>query len=575
MRYPQLKSPGTSRKTISVFGGYDHNPRAADGSFYEMENMTSDHYPVLAPRGGRSVYAQGEDLGALIAKDCLCWVDSGDFVMNGYRVAMGLTAGEKRLVSMGAYVVIFPDKKYINTLDLTDFGDLEAAFVSTEDVSFTLCDQSGAAYTGCTASATAPEAPENGDYWLDTSSSPARLMRYSAQNCVWADIAATYVKISSPGIGAAFSQYDGVEVSGILPEALQDLNGELVLWDRGEDWLLVAGLIRDPITQSASDGAITVSRCLPELDFVIEAGNRLWGCRYGTDRKGNIVNEIYASKLGDFKNWSCYMGLSTDSYAASVGSDGAFTGAISHLGYPLFFKENYLHKVYGSYPAAYQLQATPCQGVRSGCHKSLAIVGDTLYYKSPEGICAYDGSLPVQVSRALGGVQYHSAVAGAHGSKYYVSMADGGGGAHLFVYDTYRQLWHREDSPHFSCFASCPEGFYALADGKIWDMLRGEEPVSWSVQTGVMGLDAPEQKYISRLTARLSLEPGSTVTFAVRYDFSPRWEHLATVQGKRLGSFTLPLRTRRCDHMELRISGTGAMKLYSLTKTWEKGSDTP
>lgn len=575
MRYPQLKAPGTSRQTVSAFGGLDRTSASPDGTFYEMENMTSDHYPALSPRGGRRVHAQGQDIGGIIAKDCLCWVDSGDLVMNGYRVQMGLTAGEKTLVSMGAYVVIFPDKKYINTLDLTDFGDLEAEFVSTSDVEFTLCDQSGSAYADYTTSATAPEEAENGDYWLDISCDPASLKRYSAQSCVWTAIAATYVKISSPGIGRAFNQYDGVEISGILPQALGELNGNLVLWDRGEDWLLVAGLMENPITQSAGDGAVTVSRKLPEMDFVLQAGNRLWGCRYGTDRAGNIVNEIYASKLGDFKNWSCYMGLSTDSYAASVGSDGPFTGAVEHLGYPLFFKENCLHKVYGSYPAAYQIQTTACRGVRSGCHKSLAIVGDTLYYKSREGVCAYDGSLPAEVSRPLGSAQYHSAAAGAQGSKYYISMQDSRGDAHLFVYDTDRRLWHREDSLAVMGFASCRSGFYALADGKIWDMLQGDEAVSWSVQTGPMGMETPDRKYISRLTARLSLAPGSTVSFAVRYDFSPRWEHLCTLQGKRLRSFDLPLRTKRCDHMELRIWGTGDMKLYSLTKTWEKGSDMP
>ena len=47
------------------------------------------------------------------------------------------------------------------------------------------------------------------------------------------------------------------------------------------------------------------------------------------------------------------MGLSTDSYYGNLGTDGKFTGAITHMGYPLFFKENCLHKVYGDYPAQF------------------------------------------------------------------------------------------------------------------------------------------------------------------------------------------------------------------------------
>ena len=59
--------------------------------------------------------------------------------------------------------------------------------------------------------------------------------------------------------------------------------------------------------------------------------------------------------LGDFRNWQCFMGLSTDSYYGNLGTDGKFTGAITHMGYPLFFKENCLHKVYGDYPAQFQM----------------------------------------------------------------------------------------------------------------------------------------------------------------------------------------------------------------------------
>ena len=163
-------------------------------------------------------------------------------------------------------------------------------------------------------------------------------------------------------------------------------------------------------------------RHMPNMDFLIESGNRLWGCRYGTALNGDVVNEIYACKLGDFKNWSCFMSLSTDSYTASCGTDGQFTGAITHLGYPLFFKENCVHKVYGNIPANFQIQDTACRGVQKGCHGSLAIVNETLFYKSRGGICAFDGSLPKDASYVLGNEAYSDAVGGAHGNKYYVSM---------------------------------------------------------------------------------------------------------------------------------------------------------
>ena len=244
------------------------------------------------------------------------------------------------------------------------------------------------------------------------------------------------------------------------------------------------------------------------MDHVIECGNRLWGCRYGPALNGKVVNEIYCSKLGDFKNWNCFMKISTDSWVGGVGTDGPFTGAVAHLGYPLFFKENHLHKVYISSGGAHQIADTACRGVQKGCSRSLAIVGETLYYKARSGICAYDGSLPAEISQAFGNEQYKNAVAGAHGNKYYVSMQDAAGMYHLFVYDASKGLWHREDDLQADCFCCCRDDLYGIESGtgRILTMLgSGEpetEPVQWMAESGMIGLAYPDMKYISRLILR-------------------------------------------------------------------------
>ena len=222
---------------------------------------------------------------------------------------------------------------------------------------------------------------------------------------------------------------------------------------------VVIGLINQVIEQ---EGGVTITRKMPDMDFIIESENRLWGCHYGPDADGKMVNEIYACKLGDFKNWNCFMGISTDSYAVTVGTDGPFTGAITHLGYPLFFKENCVHKVYGNYPANYQIITTTCRGVQNGCSRSLAIVNETLYYKSRSAVCAYDGSLPVEISSAFGDVVYRNAVAGYLGNKYYISMLDDSGRYHLFAYDTLKGMWHREDNTGAMQFCNCNGDLYYI-----------------------------------------------------------------------------------------------------------------
>lgn len=577
MRYPTLYATENSRQMVDVFKGYNHNLRIGDGEFFDMKNMTSDCYPVLSPRGKRGVYATPVHPTGLIAKDALCYVDGSKFVINQKEIDMGLNEEPKQLISMGAYVIIMPDKKWINTLDITEFGNIESSVTAESEVTFSLCTVDGADYENMTVSASEPVDPENTALWIDTSSAPHTLKQYSATSSMWVQIATTYVKISCPGIGKAFEQYDGVTISGIIDENLQDLNASTVIWAKGDDYIVVVGILDEVTSQTVEEGPIKVERKMPSMDFITESENRLWGCKYGVANNGEVVNEIYASKLGDFKNWSCFMGLATDSYAASCGTDGQFTGAVTHMGYPLFFKENCVHKVYGNYPANYQIQTTACRGVQKGCHKSLAIVNEVLFYKSRSGICGYDGSLPTEVSYALGNEAYGEAVGGAHGNKYYVSMKDAMGEWNLFAYDTAKSMWHKEDDLQADCFCSCRNELYAISMGKIISMLGSgddyEGDLEWMVQTGEIGISSPDMKYISRLTVRMSMEIGTEVRIYGQYDFSDVWELLFILRSDNLRSFSLPIRPMRCDHMKLRIEGEGMAKIYSITKTIEQGSE--
>ena len=583
MKYPTLPVKQSGRQMVDIFKGYNHNLRINDGEFFDMKNLTSDHYPVLSPRGKRGVYAEPASPQGLIAKDSLCYVDGSDFVMNEYRVNLNLSTAEedcpKKLISMGAYVIIMPDKMWINTLDLTKFGSIEASFTTKADVTFELCTIDGDEYAGTTVSAQEPENPENMALWLDTSSTPHSLKQYSATSSVWVSIATTYVKIISTGIGAAFEQYDGVKISGVKDESLQDLNANMVIWEKSDDYIVVVGIVDTRITQTVADGAITIERKMPNLDFITEAQNRLWGCRYGVATNGEVVNEIYCCKLGDFKNWNCSMGISTDSWSVSVGTDGQWTGATTHLGHPVFFKETCLHKVYISSSGAHRVQDTACRGVQKGCEDSLAIVGETLFYKARSGVCTYDGSLPAESSYAFGNEAYSEAVGGAHGNKYYVSMKDADGEWCMFVYDASKGVWHKEDNLHADCFCSCRGEMYAIdADSKkIITMLgSGTEDtadVEWMAETGELALSSPDMKYVSRLNVRMALDNDATADFYMQYDLDDEWVHIGTIRGSSLRSFPFSIRPRRCDHMRMRIEGVGTGKIYSITKTIEEGSD--
>ena len=585
MKLPTLNELPTSRGVIDVFGGYNHNLRIGEGEFYDMTGLSSDHYPVLSTRTKRGIYAKPSDPQGLARYDNLCYVNGSDFVVNGNPVKMGLSTDPedcpKQIIRMGAYAIIMPDKMYINLTDL-NFGKIEKSKDTSGTVTYQMCKVDGTLYPEDIPDEPEPPAnPVNMALWIDTSSEPHVLKQYSESAELWVAIATTYVRISATGIGESFEVGDGVYIEGISNAQLADLNNTYsVIWEKGNDYIVVIGILDKKYTQKTT---VTVSRRMPTMDFVIESGNRLWGCFYGTKKVNGetvMVNEIYASKLGDFRNWNCFSGISTDSYAVTVGTDGQFTGAITHLGYPLFFKENYLHKIYGNYPANYQVNTTACRGVQRYSHKSLAIVNEVLYYKSRNAVCAYDGSLPQEISYNLGDVYYSNAVAGSHGNKYYISMQnDQDGSWSLFVYDVSKGLWHKEDGVQADDFCSCRgEMYYIDHNTKHIMTVFGSgdgsgETVEWMAETGIIGTDSPDKKYISKLNIRMSLGIGATAVFYIQYDSCGEWESLCAMTGTTLRTFTVPIRPKRCDHLRLRIDGTGEANIFSIAKTIEQGSD--
>ena len=563
MEMPTLRRLWTSRRTVDAFGGLNRSPRTGEGEFAQMENLSSDFYPVLAPCPPRE-QLDITGVTSLGAGQRLFYTQGTELVLGDRRIDLGLSPdGNKILVKMGAYVVVFPDKKYASTLENGDCGSLEARFEAANAV-LTPCTLEGADRIPDYIQSAEPLSPENGTLWLDTAASPAVLKEWSAASNLWAAVETAYVRIEAPGIGVPFRQYDGVTLSGA-----EALDGANVIWQAGSDFAVVSGVLEG---QKHMRGLV-LSRTVPEMDYVIECGNRLWGCRAGTDRLGNPVNEIYASKLGDFRNWNCFMGLSTDSYAVTVGTQGPFTGAITYLGNPLFFKEDCLYKIYGSYPAAFHVQSTACRGVAQGGGESLAIVGETLFYKSPMGVCAYDGSLPAEVGRNLWFEPLEGGVGAGFGGKYFLSLQEHTGTDALYVYDKLLGQWHRETGFGARQMVSHAGKLYGLdKNGGLW-LLRGGKSrarVKWMARTGrISGWDG-KRMVLKSLELQLLLANRARMDISVRYDDRGAWERIGTLTGSDR-RFLLPIRPKPCSHLELLLEGEGDIRLLSLTRVLRQG----
>ena len=335
----------------------------------------------------------------------------------------------------------------------------------------------------------------------------------------------------------------------------------------GTTWQSLDGKVTE---NEAATAPVAVERRVPDFDFVTEQGNRVWGC----SRKENT---IYACALGDPTNWYSYRGIASDSYAVSVGSDGAFTGAASCMGYVLFFKENCIHKLYGSKPSDYQLSSVRCRGVAANAAGSLCVIAETLYYLSPDGVMAWGGSLPTKVSGTLATGRLTAvewAMGGSLDARYYLYLkrkTETGG--RLLVYDTETGLWH-EESPAGTEMVGTGQQLYLWDGNALWaaDPDREEDGetetrLQFEAVTGDIGMSSPDDKYVSRVTLRLDALAHTVVDVAVSYDGGD-WETVGSCAAVRADErINLPFVPRRHDLMRLKFSGSGQMVLRSVALT--------
>lgn len=601
---PKLGENRQSTLMTGAFLGYNHNDVIRDGEMWDMENLSGDRYPVLTQRAKRGMtFAQstGESarLRGIHGRDQLVFI-RGNTVFYNNDPVIGITVDPVydsqnneipvKIVSMGAYVCIWPNKVYFNTIDLRDCGTIDQNNEKSGAVlKVHMCRLDGTDYSEneIDINVNPPQNPHNGKLWIDQSGDNDVLRIWDAKTEEWQEVATSYVMIEGTGIGDGLNEYDAVTISGLesstdndrIKEQIKALNGSHLVYKASGDYIIIAGIL----SQSHGTGhliaqTVHVDRTAPQLDYICESNNRLWGCKYGMEN-GVVVNEIRASKLGDFRNWSSFPGTAADSYTASVGTDGPFTGAITQKGYPVFFKEHCIHRVSGNTPASFQINTTMCRGIQPGCWRSAAVVGESIYYKATTGVMMYDGSMPLDVSDAFGKVRYRDARAGALGDKYYISMQDYENNWHLFVLDTKTGLWFREDNTKALGFGQADGDLYFIDEvANVLLTARGtvgteEGPIHWSATFGMYGTNFKEQKYLSRFNIRMQMGQGTRIHMEIEYDSDGIWHDEGEIVGRETRTFMLPVIPRRCDHLRFRLTGTGMCKIFSISRQLEVGSD--
>ena len=507
-------SDGIRKRTEDVFGGLDRSRACADGGICHMVNMSGAEYPLATPRGGRELITELAGPHGMHIHDGIYVAAGTGFYKiegGGYSKLGTVTAGKKSMASIGAYIVIFPDKAYYNR-NTGEFGSLEASWSGT------------AAF-------------EDGEY---------------------AGVEADACRIVTTGAAFPFNVGDAVTISG---SSKDKNNTTLIIREISSDKKSL-GFYENSFV-NAKNQTLTISRDVPDMDFVLENENRIWGCKADT---------IYASKPEDPFNFNVFDGLASDSYAVNVASSGDFTAAASYLGYPIFFKEDKVYKVYGSKPSDYQVMSSASLGVKRGAAASLAVANEVLYYLSVAGIMAYTGGVPSIVSGPLA-ADVLSTVGGSDGVRYYASLALDDGDRGIYVYDARRGMWHREDDTEVVAFGR-GEGLNMLtADGRLYRIESGGVGQLTSVlEFGDFVEGSPSMKSTAKVQMRVELSEGATLCVYMSFD-GGEYEvmELISTPGKR--SYYIPIAPRRCDFFRVKLEGVGKWWLYSLTREASTGSD--
>lgn len=623
MAYPGPVYPDNyTQKTQVQFGGMNHQKSAGDGEWFQTMNLTSDYFPVMASREPRihavDLQEYGGEIMGMCGGDTLYWAatdSEGQHVNLWKRVlhdgkyltaqvdGVSLTNGPKLMAKLGPKLIIYPDKVYYNE-NTENVENMEQDLPLTSLKIFSGTYMGEPATANCIQIVTSREY-DYSQYFTVGQAVHITGLAYESNNDIWPVIREVDAFEVTPGqenfnvltlhfYDNTFSIPDGSE-----PVSYYKTDGSLVSTDG----------YTDHGVESSSDTPIHIKREAPDLDILFVHENRLWGAKGDT---------IWASALEDPLVWYNFDTVDTASWSLDVLSEGDFTGGCSFLGYPVFFKDNHIYKIYGSVPSDFSLAQSADIGVAPGSGRSLAIAGERLFYLSRVGVMMYTGALPQLISKPAFGDRYMTnGVGGSDGVKYQISCIGDNYSWHHFVYDTQNGCWHEESNPY--SYMAWGSGNLYCAGERYIDVLGNlsmQTPDyddmldlwTWYAESADYTESSPRRKWVGApLEIRAEFENslgeehegkrdilGAGLAVYIRFDhdaetnplligaFFTTGEAAHEVLGSSVTDYQIvnegkrsyickqiPIRT---DHYQIIIRGIGRVWIYSIAPQTEQGS---
>ena len=517
----ETKNP--SKKYTVMFKGINYGEGSQDGEFAETLNLSTDQYPCITQRAERLKVGEYTKPSTLHTKAQMLVIDetfdeegnpTGKAnVYYGDNCIGEVTAGKKQTATIGNYIVIFPDKKYYK--------------VPTED-------------------------DKDGEFGNMEHTKTVRNVNFGTNKIYWTG---TWEH--------GFSKGDSVTIS----------NCDIAENNKAEE-VIIRGVADNEITFDANTftegeqktNYMEIKRSVPALDHVCESNYRLWG---------TMGNAIYASAYGKPLNFKSFEGLAGDSYYIDVASEGEFTGCIPFGSHICFFKENTLHKLYGTKPSNFQITTSNVYGVQSGSEKSMQIINEQLIYKGVGGVYAYTGSVPELISEAFGTRRYSDAVACSDGEKYYLSMRQGDKW-NMFVYDVGKNIWLREDDTHAVDMTFHDGKVYFLEEeGGLYmiDKTADRGDIDWSATFCTIHETINERKVYSKFHLRMDMSAGAWLAVDIKTDNDTQWRTVHTTHNEKAKTVSIPIMPSRCDSIDIRLRGKGQCTIKTFVREFSTGSD--
>ena len=576
------------------FGGLRHFANCGEGEIYDMENMVCDEYPALSVRKERTgIESIGESVQQIYADNgVILSVRDNCLYYNDLLMAHDIPYRTK-FVRFGNRVVMMPGKCLLNlNYKILGFADPENMPESPgEEDCYAVLDQWGeyklmiyhegnwtdggyfAEDIEFTTMFAIPAYFENGK--INNKEAKANTLRFVG------------LPLSENTGPSRLKEGDAVQIEGctvksqnnkiaIIREITEDENGNMVLCF--SEYCFSLPEEDGTMVESYREDGVIVKRTMPDVEILFEHGNRLWGA------KGK---EIFASKVGDPRNWNSFDGLASDSWYLASQGKGEVTAGISY-GYPRFFKEGSMMTVYGSVPSAYQITEQQILGVKAGEDKSLIQCNGLLLWLSPKGMVIYNGSTVALQEQALGDYELQEII-GCGDERYaffggYLGKRISGKKVQSILrFDTEKKLWTKEsNSPGIDCMTFDDGAVYGLLlggqvkvlnGGKVTGANQQEGAIDSYVEFGDFTEGTGKRKGVSRLRIRLSVEKESYVRLLIRYDSEGEWKSLRRIEHQGKGIVSVPVIPRRCDHYRIRLEGCGQWKLYGMERERYFGTD--